>query len=419
MLQQHTNPPVVVLGGDANALSVCRSLARHGVPVYVVAAEDSRVRWSRYCRWIPPSQAGSTPAEWIEYLTGPRSASLAGSVLLPASDHGIEVIADHHSELSSRYLLDECNPVAQRAMLNKLSTYDIARAAGVPTPQYWIADGATDLEQLRPSLRFPLIVKPLYSQAFEGHFGAKLFRVEDFDSLAAILRKVRQTNFEVMLVEMVPGPDDRLCSYYTYLDREGRHLFDFTKRIVRRYPVIYGNGCCHVTDWNPEVRDLALKLFQHAGLRGIANAEFKWDERDGELKLIECNARLTAANCLVARSGIDLAYCVYQRIVGRPATLPSTYRQGLRLWYPVEDLRCFTHLRRHGHLNLAGWLKTVGLRPQLPFFAWHDPLPSVVYEAVRIQRLVGRATTRLAHRTAQIMQRLRLPANRPAASPKA
>jgi hypothetical protein len=56
-----------------------------------------------------------------------------------------------------------------------------------------------------------------------------------------------------------------------------------------------GNACYHLTDWNPEVGDLSLKLFQWVGLRGLANAEFKRDERDGKLKLIECNARFTAS----------------------------------------------------------------------------------------------------------------------------
>ena len=54
------------------------------------------------------------------------------------------------------------------------------------------------------------------------------------------------------------------------------------------------------------MRDLGLALFGHAGLRGVANVEFKRDPRDGRLKLIECNARFTAANGLLTASGIDL-----------------------------------------------------------------------------------------------------------------
>ena len=42
------------------------------------------------------------------------------------------------------------------------------------------------------------------------------------------------------------------------------------------------------------------------------------DLKDGELKLIENNARFTAANGLVTASGFDLAKFVYNRLTGRP-----------------------------------------------------------------------------------------------------
>ena len=61
--------------------------------------------------------------------------------------------------------------------------------------------------------------------------------------------------------------------------------------MTRVYPVTSGPGCHHITDWIPELREPALRLFRQAGLRGLANVEFKRDDRDGQLKLIECNAR--------------------------------------------------------------------------------------------------------------------------------
>ncbi len=62
-----------------------------------------------------------------------------------------------------------------------------------------------------------------------------------------------------------------MCSYYTYLDRSGMPTFDFTKRILRRRLPNMGIACYHITDWNPEVSDLVLQLFNHVGLRGVAN----------------------------------------------------------------------------------------------------------------------------------------------------
>ncbi len=236
------------------------------------------------------------------------------------------------------------------------------------------------MARLERELVFPLLVKPLMSHQFWEHFGGKKFlKVRNFAELADAYRAVSGAGVAAMLVEMIPGPDDRLCSYYTYLDENSLPLFHFTKRIIRRYPANMGEASYHITDWNPEVRDAALRLFQHVGLRGLANAEFKRDERDGKLKLIECNARFTAANCLVAASGIDLGAFVYARLTGRPLPPMDRYRTGLRLWNPGRDFKAFRELCGMKQITLLGWLRSIAHFPMVfPYFQWNDPMPTVV-----------------------------------------
>ena len=50
-----------------------------------------------------------------------------------------------------------------------------------------------------------------------------------FDQLLDAYATVSSAGIETMLVEMIPGPDDRSCSYYTYLDENSEPLFHFTK----------------------------------------------------------------------------------------------------------------------------------------------------------------------------------------------
>jgi predicted ATP-grasp superfamily ATP-dependent carboligase len=378
-VQPDALPPVVILGGDANALSIARCLGRRGIRVFALNDHDSPVRHSRYCHYLAAPRLGTIEASWSDYLLGPKAEPLRGAVLLAASDDGLEVIIHNRAPLAERFVLDESNPEAQRAMLNKLSTYRAAQAAGVPTPRFWVTAGGPALRDLEPELVYPLLVKPLYSHHFAGAFGGKKFFIaRNVEELRQGVETAGAAALEVMLVEQIPGPDDRLCSYYTYLDQDSTPLFDFTKRIIRRFPVGMGNGCCHVTDRNPEVREVALKLFRGVGLRGLANAEFKRDDRDGRLKLIECNARFTAANCLAASSGLDLASFVYNRLVGLPTPPTANYRIGLGLWYPTQDFRAFLELRRRGELTPWGWLRGLVRRQTLPYFSWGDPWPSAM-----------------------------------------
>jgi D-aspartate ligase len=384
-------PAVIILGGGANALSIARSLGRYGLKVFAINQPGKNIQYSRYAEWIPvPPDKGSHEEAWARYLLGPASDHLRGAVLLAASDPALELLARHRPALLARFRLDASNPEAQLCMLNKLRTYEAATAAGVATPRFWVVRAAGQLERLRPSLVFPLLVKPQLSHVFVARFGKKFFIAEDFEQLTEALVAASDAGIEVLLMELIPGPDELLSSYYTYLDEDGSPLFHFTKRIIRRFPPGMGGGCYHVTDEIPELREPALRLFRHVGLRGLANVEFKLDPRDGQRKLIECNARFTAANCLVARAGFDLARFVYNRVVGLPQPPLTTYRRGLRLWYPLEDLRAFRALHRRGELSAAAWAKSL-LHPQtLPLFEWSDPLPSLM-ELVRALDKVPRS----------------------------
>lgn len=390
------SPPAIVLDGGANALSIARSLGRRGVKVYAINERRAYVCSSRYAKRV--TAAGSDAEPWAQWLTGAESASLHGSVLLAASDAALTLIAEHREALAENFLLDISNPAAQMAMLNKLSTYRAAAAAGVPTPKFWIAKTLDDLAAIRDQLVFPLIVKPQLSHVFEARFGRKFVVAHDQAELTDAFQAASDAEIQTLLVEQIEGPDSLLCSYYTYLDESSEPLVHFTKRILRRWPVGMGGACYHIVDDVPRVRQLGLQLFQHVGLRGLANVEFKLDRRDGELKLIECNARYTAANGLVADCGLDLAWFIYQRLIGRNPPPPSPSRTGVRLWYPLDDFRAFRELRRAGELSFFGWLRSLCHRQTFPYFRVSDPWPSLAAESLRLSRLLGRIRRRFAGR---------------------
>ncbi len=299
--------------------------------------------------------------------------------MLACSDAGIEILTEHREQLAKKFAVDISDPEAQLCFLNKLCTYEKAREAGIPAPLFWRAESEEQVRAQRAEYVYPLLLKPLYSHKFAAVTPDKFIRVAAYDELIATYRKVNSLGVEIVLLEDIPGPDDRLCSYYTYIDEGGLPLFDLTKRVIRRYPANQGLACYHVTDRNPEVRELGLKLLLHVGLRGLANVEFKRDVRDGELKVIECNARFTAANALVAASGYDLGCFVYNRLAGvpQPPFQGRPYVEGLHMWYPIEDFRAFLQLHSRGELTLGNWALGVTHRQVFPYFRWDDPVPSL------------------------------------------
>jgi D-aspartate ligase len=394
-------PPAIILGGYAgSAISVARSLGRSGVRVYLLARADSPEKYSRYIRIVPLPDEDPPTEVWTRYLLGPASEPLRGAVVLACSDAGIEVLLRHREELAEKFVLDISNPEAQRCALNKLSTYRRAAEAGIATPRFWEADSIETVVARRDEYVYPMMVKPLYSHQFSAVFGKKYLPARDYDELVRAFRAVNARDLEALLLERIPGPDDAACSYYTYLDEAGTPQFDFTKRVIRRHPENEGLACYHITDWIPEARDLGRRLFAHIGLLGVGQVELKRDHRDGKLKVIEINARFTAANGLLAESGFDLGLFVYNRLVGRPqAPLEGkAFRRGLRLWYPQNDARAFLELRAKGRLGLVPWITGL-LHPQVfPYLRWYDPAPSLVLIVQLAKRVWRRGARRLAAR---------------------
>lgn len=379
-------PPVIILGGNENALSVARNLSPAGIPVYFLNRPEVPARRSRHGRWIALDGGPDAPQHWKRFLLGSASDRLAGAVLLACSDEAIELVTENWQALSAKFLLEECPPAVRRRLLDKLSTYEAARECGIPVPGFWFARSRGELESAAAQCRFPVILKPRLSH-HSLKIGRKHVQANDRAELMREFDRLARLGLSVVVMEFIPGGDDRLCSYYSYVDESGVPLIRFTKRHPRRYPPNMGGATYHETTWNPEAATLGDRFFRHAGLRGLGNVEFKYDERDGKLKIIESNARFTASDALVSHSGVDFARLAYDRLTQRAPAVPTDYRKGMVLWFPLEDFLAFLALRRRGGPSPSEWLRSIARTDLLPFFRWDDPLPSMVNLAQRMRSL--------------------------------
>lgn len=382
------NPSAVVLGGAGTGLSVARSLTDAGVTVVMLDRRDSPARFSRLRASFVGLDADELQASMLDWMrTGGR-----GGVVLACGDDGLELIARNRAELLDLgYQSMEADDGVLLAMLDKSQTHDLARAHGIPVPRATRLHPGVDLAALSSELTYPCVLKPVHSHVFARRVrsSAKVLIVGDRAELEAELERMAVLGVEMLAIEVVGGPDDGHVSYYSYLGEDGEPLFHFTKRKLRQYPPGFGSGTYHVTTADPEVAELGLRFFQSVGLRGLGNVEFKRDERDGQLKLIECNARFTASNEVIRRAGVDLALFSYLRLIGRPTPTIEHYRVGMRLWDPISDACAFVAYRRRGELSFGQWAGSLAHRQSFPIARLDDPLPA----AVRVSQMAVRAVT--------------------------
>ncbi len=369
----------IVIDGSQNALSVARGLVRLGVSVYTLSERREPVRFSKGVRRI--AQGGETAAAWERFLLGPESDYLSGSVLLACSDPAIELLVRNSEKLSQKFVLEEGEPATRILLLDKLLTYQEAKEAGIPAVDYQFVETFEHLRNVGERFRFPVILKPLHSADSE-RFGGKIVIAKDKAELLS-LWPLLERGIKAVAMEFIPGGDDKLCSYYAYMDERGEPLVEFTKRVLRRSPIHTGSVSYHITDWNPEAADLGRRFFRHLRLKGIGNIEFKRDPRDGELKIIEVNARFTLGDPLLVSSGVDLTAITFARLTKQPLPPRVDYKQGLVLWIPPEDTRTFLQLRAKKEITWREWLAQVARARVFPYFSLKDPVPSLYQNTTR------------------------------------
>lgn len=382
-----TLPPAIILGGSSNAVSVARSLGSTGVRVHALGGATNAVRWSRHLHEFTAVNPKGVQDRMLDWLArGPREG-----VVLPCDDEALELVARHRATLTALgYVATEANDEVMLAMLDKRATATIARRLGIDAPASVVVRGPGDLEgAAQNGLAFPCAVKPLHSHVFARAFpGVKALAATDLEEATRHVARAASVGADVMLTEVIPGPESAFCSYYSYLDEAGAPLFHFTRHKLRQYPLDFGVASYATNDDQPEAAEIGLRFFQGAGLRGLGNVEFKRDARDGRLKLIECNPRFTAADRHLRLCGLDLPLFVYNRLVGRPLPAMDTRRHGVHLWHPVQDTRGFLEQRRRGRITTRQWLRSLAHRQHFPVADARDPMPTIAYHAHALARAV-------------------------------
>ena len=371
------HPPAILLGGEAIAVSACRSLGWAEVRVHALGDARDPVRRSRWCHEFVAvaGKEGAIDAylEWLE-RDGPRG----GAVILPCDDYGIEMIARNRSLLRDwGYAPIEGDDEVMLACLDKERTYELARAAGVPTPRTATVRMAADAIAASAGFDMPVGLKPLQSHEWAKHRSEKFIVAADRDELAAVCEWAFAPGVPMLLTEVIPGPETALCTYFTYVDRDGEPIFDYTKSKIRQWPKGSGLTCYQVSDRIEGVIEEGRRLVTGIGLRGVAVPEFKHDPRDGRWKLIECNHRFTGSLDLTRHCGIDMARIAYEATLGRPVERPNGYRTNVTQWNPIEDFRALLDYRRDGELTVSGWIRSVARRQHFPMARLDDPGPTV------------------------------------------
>ena len=141
------------------------------------------------------------------------------------------------------------------------------------------------------------------------------------ESLLAAWGLAVTVNPNVIAQEIIEGPDTAKRVYVACYDRDGRRIANAMFRELRCDPVCFGPATVSEPVADPETDEVCDRWLRSLGYSGICEIEMKRDSRDGRVKLIEANPRLTGGGDAAPYAGVDVCWLHYLDLIGKPVTL--------------------------------------------------------------------------------------------------
>ena len=369
------SPLAIVVYTHIVGVAVIRALGDAGVPVIAFHYDDNEVGYhSRYVREsirVPSLRQDEQAFVNRALEIGER---FPGALLIPTDDYSLATLSKHKKELSSRYTVatDEWERVSQ--CINKQKMYQRAHDMGMPAPVTFLIGSAEELKARSTDVQFPCLLKPTEGHKFQDRFGLKMFRIDDTRQLWKRYEQASAAGIELMLQELIPGPDSAGVNYNSYFI-DGNPIAEFTAQKLRLEPPFFGSPRVIVSKQIPEVIEPGRALLRDLNYSGFSCMEFKRDSRDGQYTFMEINCRNNRSGSLAVRCGVNFPLIMYRHLAENRITPVKGFREGVAWIEGTSDLIRFFASRSEERYPLREYLRPYLQERVFAFLSWRDPKP--------------------------------------------
>ncbi|WP_210333673.1 ATP-grasp domain-containing protein [Rhizobium sp. ARZ01] len=361
--------PMACVMGDMN---VVRPLGLVGICCAVVAPPGNPTTYSRFVRAVLPWQSFSKNLDALaDMLLRFGAAQQEPPVLFFEEDSHLLFTSRYRERLGQafRFILPEATLVED--LVDKARFQSLAERLSLPVPASRRIRPSPDSAPASIDLRFPAVIKPLRRRSpwelISG--GSKAIEVATEEAFRELWPRLASNEMDLLVQEMIPGPESCIESYHVYVDDRGEIAGEFTGRKIRTYPPSCGHSTALETTDAADVASLGHALVKKLDLLGVAKFDFKRDP-DGELHLLEINPRFNLWHVLGARAGVNIPALVYADLTGQSRPLPAKARPGVRWCTLPSD---WIAARTIG-LSLWSWLPWVIRCEVTSHMNWDDPV---------------------------------------------
>lgn len=329
---------LVTDGGSRPALAITRSLGSKGHHIVVGEKEHpSLAQASRYCAesFVYPDPIRDSVGFVETLLEAVRGKNI--DVLLPVAEVTTSLVLSRKAELERLCRLPLPDIATFNLAADKVELMALADKLSVPTPISVVVRNPGERSSWPAHLQFPVVIKPHRSRVcLNGEWQpTSVSYAEGPAELEAILSSKKSYEYPLLLQQRIVGSGVGMFLCY----QRGECVAVFGHKRLREKPPSGGvSTLCESVAISPEAVAHAQALLNYLKWHGVAMVEFKVDEAEKRLKLMEINGRFWGSLQLAIDAGVDFPALLLEVMGAKTVKQEGQYRLGIRSRWFVGDL---------------------------------------------------------------------------------
>jgi predicted ATP-grasp superfamily ATP-dependent carboligase len=388
---------LITEGYNPVSVPIMRSLGKQNIDISVTTNSPMSIScFSKYCKnqYIVPSivhekEYSSAVAKIVK--------KFKFELLVPVFEESLLPISKNRDSISSHTNLPLASHASILSCIDKLSTMKLAIENGVPIPKTYFVKNSTELKSISEKVNYPAVVKPRWSMIWKGDriFHRRGGFVNSPPELVATYNSIHPYFPYPLIQEYVPGINYSVAALYN----KGKPRAFCCIKVQRAWPPTGGNSCFRESvQLDTQMKEYSEKMLEALDWHGIAEVEFRFDQRDNVPKLMEINPRFWGSLCVAINAGVDFPYLLYQMTMNGDINSVTKYKTGIKGRYFQQDLLYIIRIFKEGFVNqsncsqkklklLLYWLKFYEPGIFYDLFEMDDPLPFFFNSALFLKDL--------------------------------
>ena len=251
-------------------------------------------------------------------------------ILIPSNDFYVRLIVENKNLLEKYFLFYSIDLNLLNNLLIKDNFYTVFKDSALNMPKTCIYScnqkKSIPIKQLK-EFKYPIILKPgngvnYYKHHFEGQ--AKVYKLNNKVELLEIIKKIEKSGYSDNLIiqEFIPGDDTKLFDAIFFCDKNHNVTLSTFAQIGLQEHTKTGIGNCTVlvngfSEFGNIDEQLGKmkKFLEDIKYEGFAEFDMKYDERDGEYKVLEINPRQARSSYYLTACGHNLVKYIVDDLV--------------------------------------------------------------------------------------------------------